>query len=135
MTSMLDSVKRPLVIGIASGVCCVAVILIWLRFPSAIPVVVLIAVGIVTALTFLVSEAIVVIRIVKTLVSSGPFIEDVRSLPHRAWLVLGALLVLCNGGLAYLSGFRSDPGYFLALNIAVVAAWAAAQIVGRRHLR
>ena len=127
------SVKGPLVLGIASGFCSTAIGMLWLRFPSLVPLGVLILIGLVGAVTFLVCETVVVLRIAKTLWPQGPLGREIRSVPLRTIVILGATLVLCNGLLFYLTDLRPRLVWAAAVSLAVVLSWASARRAARRR--
>jgi hypothetical protein len=117
---MLDSIKRPLLGGGLSAFCMVTVTLLWLRFPSAIPIAAFVVVGFAAAAAFLVCETIVVLRVASMLMPGGPLAREVGDLPRRALVALGSTLVVCNGVLICFTHLRPLWAYMLALSAVVV---------------
>jgi hypothetical protein len=133
--AMLDSVKRPLLGGGVSAFCMVAVTLLWLRFPSAIPIAVFMIVGFVAAVAFLVCGTIVVLRVARMFAPGGPLAREIGDLPRGALVGLGATLLVCNGVLIYFTDLRPIWLWVLALSAGIVVSWGVARLVAARRTR
>ena len=132
--AIFNGVKRPLLVGIASALTFTAVTVLWVKWPFVIPLAVLIVVGIAGGVVFLVSEAIVVVRLAKMFIPPGPLGGDIGNLPRRSLIGLGLTLILCNSALMYFYDLRPHLAYLVALNLAVVISWVGARVAGARHM-
>jgi hypothetical protein len=126
--------KLPITVGAISAVSTITVVMLWLKFPSLVPIGVLMIVGILGAVTFLVSELIVIVRIVRMFSLHGQFAATLHNLPPRTFLGLVGLLLLCNASVFYLFRPRPSFGYFLAANVFVIVSWAAGLLAVRRYI-
>jgi hypothetical protein len=130
---MLESIKRPLSAGGVSALCVVAVTLLWLKFPTAVPIAVFMAVGLAGAIGFLVCETIVLLRVAKMFAPAGRATVPVRNLPLRSLVVLGVTLLSCNALLLYLTDLRPRLVWAAAVSLAVVVSWTSARWAARRR--
>ncbi len=130
---MFSSIKGPLLAGAVSAVCAVAISLLWLNFPSAVPIVLFMTVGLVGAVTFVICETIVALRLAKTFVPPRPLYGVVQHLPRRAFVGLAATLIACNGALLYFYKLRPSVGCALAFNLAIVVLWLVARTAVARY--
>jgi hypothetical protein len=134
MPVILDSVKRLLLVGILSALSVTAVTALWLKFPSLVPLGVFIIVGFVGALTFLVSEVIVVLGVAKLLTPPGPLAVEMSNLPRRSLVALTITLVVCNGALIYFTDLRPMWVYVLAASLSIVVSWVVARSAAARRI-
>lgn len=99
-------VKGPLALCLVSGAIATAAVLLWTRFPSTAFLVAVCAILFPAAVTAIISEVVLVLRLARILVPVGPLAAEV---PRRTAIALSLLLGLANGGLIYLSSFRPSP--------------------------
>lgn len=132
--TILDSVKRPVLVGIVSVVCGAAIALLWVKFPDLVPISVLIVVVFVTGVTFFVSEVITVLKIARMLTPRGPLAREIGKLPGGAFVGLALALVLSNGALLYFYHLRPGLGYVFAVNLAAVVAWLSGRLAAARRV-
>lgn len=129
-----DSIRRLVFLSIASAIAAVAVTILWLRFPSELPLAIFVVVGLAGAVTFLVSEAMIIVRVVRQLRPPRQQARSASKLSGRAVLGLFTTLVACNGLLLYFLHFRPEVGYIIVLNLAVVVSWVGACAAAAKYL-
>jgi len=133
--AILNAIKRPLLIGVGSGVCFTVVALMWVKSPVLIPLGLLITVGTAGGITFLVCETIVVLRVAKMVARSRLLAVEIRNPPLRSLVALGVTLVLSNALLFHVTDLRPRPVWAAAVSIVLVVSWASARWVARRRQR
>jgi hypothetical protein len=122
-TSLVDPMKRAGFLALVSAVAMIATILLWLKFPSFIPIAVLIPVGIVAGGVFIISEIWFLLRIVRRLrTSTGPSLGTGRLRP-RAFLSLVIVLLLGNGALFFWQSAGTNFAILAMTNLAIIVSW------------
>lgn len=119
--TILAPVKKPAIVALLSATCCAAIVFAWLRFPSRVPVTVLILVGTITAVTAIVTEAMVLLRLIRTAELRQRPPGEIHNLLKRAVI---AFVLLFVSGNAFLLSF---PGLSIleisAANLAFILSW------------
>jgi hypothetical protein len=122
------SLRRTAVIAAVSGVVAVALPVIWLRFPSELPlwlVLLAVAVGGAVSVAF---QCVLLLHLPGPRRLLGALRSGAERLPPRAAASLIAVLAICNGLLLCRYGLGVNLRYLVLANVGGIVAWA----VGRR---
>jgi hypothetical protein len=90
-------------------------------------------IGFLGAVTFVLCEVIVILKVARMFVPPGPLAGEIRNLSLRSLVTLGLTLVLCNGLVFYLTDLRPRLVWAAAVSVAVVVSWISARWVARRR--
>ena len=132
-STILTTVKIPLLVGITSGACCVCVCILWLKFPAVVPLWVFMAIGFVGAVVFTVCQVVVALRVARRFAPAGPLAVDIRNLPWRTLITIGATVVFCNGLVLFLTDLKPKAVWAVATSLAVLVSWLVARRITKRR--
>ena len=133
MKEMVASVKKPAVLAVLSAASCAAIVLAWLKFPSLIPLPVLVLLGTITAVAAIVAEVIVLLRVLRTAGHHRQLTGEINHLPKRA--VIAFILLFVPGNAVLLFLWRLSALDLLAANLAFIFSWFIAWSLAARIRR
>jgi hypothetical protein len=118
----LQFAKRPTLVAAISMAVLLSLVLVWLKFPTRVPLIVLIPVGIMSAAFFLCAETMVLLRFIRGGSAAGNCASISFKVSRRLGLSCVLTLLICNA-IFYFWPSPLDTTSVIGGNLGVVIAW------------